>query len=349
MTQAAKVACVFLLAGVKIGSVYLVLASTTANAQDVPPDVMQRLDRLEAELNTLNAATFRDGREPVPLAGGGGAPNNAALTDVQTRLDGLERQLRDMTGQIEEANYKAQQAQDAAAKAATDTDMRLQALEAKIAGGAAVGAGAGAVTLGGSPADTTMTGGSSADTVGTTGTGLPMPESDTGNAMNATGTAAGSTDPMDGPAPSDSPTTKTLGEVTSSGSAGSQDAATLYETAYTQLKNGNAAAAQAGFSNFLSAYPDHPLAANASYWYAETYYAQDKFADSSRLFAESFQKYPKGPKAADSVLKLGLSLAESGKPKDACIALKQIDRSYKDADSAIIQRAAEERTKLDCK
>lgn len=323
-TQAALSACVF-----------MSLCAGSAMAQDrIPPDVLQRMDRMEQELNTLNAAIYRDGAKPDPTAMAG--PNTAQLNDINTRLDGFERQLRELTGQIEEAGFKAQQAEEKATKLQANMDMRLRALESGAAGSVSPNAGMTggntAIIDGGAP-PAPVAPNNGVDTSGTTGTGnLPMPSDPNAPADEAS-----------------SPTVKPLGEITASGSASSQDAANLYETAYAQLKQGNTAQAQSQFANFMKAYPDHPLAANASYWYAETYYTDKDYTNAARLFAESYQKFPKGSKAADSVLKLGLSLAESGKPQDACIALKQLDRSYKDADPEVLSRAKAEQAKLACK
>ncbi|MES2729096.1 MAG: tol-pal system protein YbgF [Pseudomonadota bacterium] len=277
-------------------------------------DVVQRIDRLERELTTLNAATYRDGKTPVAAA----PASNTAMADIQSRLDSMETQMRDMTGKIEEAQHKAQQAEDALARYKTDAEMRLKVLEDK-----ALNVPDRAATNTPDPAAQNAT--------------------DTTKPFNPPPTETGD---INAPAPADSPTSKTLGSVTSD--AKLQDAATVYEDAYALLKQGNHARAQSGFQNFLKAYPDHPLAANASYWHAETYYAKNDFKTASRLFAESYKKYPKGPKAADSVLKLGLSLAGEGKNQDACIALKQLGTAFKNAEAAVQRRAAQEKTKLGC-
>ncbi len=252
--------------------------------------------------------------QPVP----DDAMGASSVVDLQVRMDNLERQLRDMTGKLEEAQHRAQQAEDALTKYKADADMRIKALEDKA--NAAVPP----------PSDTNVS--KKADDV------IKPPP--------ATSSVDDSANDKS-PAPADSPTTKTLGEVTAD-DAKVQDAATAYEDAYALLKQGNHARAQAGFQTFLKAYPDHPLAANASYWNAETYYAEGEYKTAARLFAESYKKYPKGPKAADSVLKLGLSLSAEGKTQDACIALKQLDTAFQSASAAVHKRAAQEKTKLGC-
>ncbi len=126
------------------------------------------------------------------------------------------------------------------------------------------------------------------------------------------------------------------------------NAADDYEAAFSQLKNGNYAAAQSGFNQFIKAYPEHPLGPNAIYWMGETYYAQKKYDQSARIFAESFKKYPKGPKAADSLLKLGLSLGGGGKTQDACVTLKQVKKQFPTGEGSVLRRTEQELKRLGC-
>ncbi len=52
--------------------------------------------------------------------------------------------------------------------------------------------------------------------------------------------------------------------------------AASYLAAFSNLAAGNAAAAEAGFENFLNEFPDHQYTPNARYWLAEAQLAQEK-------------------------------------------------------------------------
>ncbi|MGB0720528.1 MAG: tol-pal system protein YbgF, partial [Bdellovibrionales bacterium] len=106
--------------------------------------------------------------------------------------------------------------------------------------------------------------------------------------------------------------------------------------------------AENGFKAFLAAYPDHVLAGNAKYWLGETYYVRGSFEQAARMFAEGYQQFPQGAKAADNLLKLGLSLSAMGKAEDACIALAQIQKEGFKGVGPVLRRAEQESAKLGC-
>lgn len=121
-----------------------------------------------------------------------------------------------------------------------------------------------------------------------------------------------------------------------------------YEAAFSLIRNKDFGAAEGAFSSFLEKYPDHALAPNAKYWLGETFYVRDNYERAARIFAEAYQKYPKGPKGADNLLKLGLSLAGLGKKEDACVALKQLKIEYPAGPLPILRRGEQEQASLGC-
>ena len=72
--------------------------------------------------------------------------------------------------------------------------------------------------------------------------------------------------------------------------------------------------------SFIQRYPNDSLAGNAQYWLGETYYVRKDYNNAAAVFAEGYQKYPKGGKAADNLLKLGMALGQLGQKTDACRA-----------------------------
>ena len=115
----------------------------------------------------------------------------------------------------------------------------------------------------------------------------------------------------------------------------------LYERSNESLLRRQFADAEAGFSNFLTKYPDHGLAGSAQYWLGETYYAQRDYKRAAQAFLQGYKKYPKGRRAADSLLKLGISLGRLGQSQQACAAYGTVSAEYPKAVEARKRAQAE--------
>lgn len=137
----------------------------------------------------------------------------------------------------------------------------------------------------------------------------------------------------------------TLGQLASKG-AGSADA--LYEDAFSDISGQKYDSAASKFQQFMTQYPTHPLASNAQYWLAETYFARGDYRQSAKLFAQGYQDYPQGTKAAASLLKLGMSLSRLGKKDDACLSFQQLKKEFPGGQTPEIRKADEEMKQLGC-
>lgn len=123
----------------------------------------------------------------------------------------------------------------------------------------------------------------------------------------------------------------------------------MYDSAFSDIRESKYEAAEGKLSRFMSMYPSHALAPNAQYWLAETYYVRGEYAQAARMFAQGYQDYPKGPKAGDSLLKLGLSLAQLGKKEDACLSYQQLKKEFGGVKNTVTSRADQEIKRLGCK
>ncbi|UEM05542.1 tol-pal system protein YbgF [Skermanella rosea] len=121
-----------------------------------------------------------------------------------------------------------------------------------------------------------------------------------------------------------------------------------YNYAFGLLRAADYANAEAALGQFVKNHPDSPLTGNAQYWLAETYYVRGKYSDAAVAFAEGYQKYPKGSKAADNLLKLGMSLGQLNQKKEACVTFQQLNSEFPDAPATIKRRADQERGRLNC-
>jgi tol-pal system protein YbgF len=121
-----------------------------------------------------------------------------------------------------------------------------------------------------------------------------------------------------------------------------------YNFAFGLIKQADYPAAEEAFRSFLLQHPNDALAGNAQYWLGETYYQRERFADAASAFAEGYKRYPKGGKAADELLKLGMSLARANQKQNACLAFAQLDHNFPNPGSAIRERAGAEKKRIGC-
>ena len=99
----------------------------------------------------------------------------------------------------------------------------------------------------------------------------------------------------------------------------------------------------------MKEYPNSSLIGNANYWLGETYYARGLFEQAVGIFADGFTKYKKNSKAADNLLKLGLTMNKLNKKQEACTAFKSLATEFPKADNRLKDRAKAEAKKLQCK
>lgn len=283
-------------------------------------EMNNRLKRLENEVETLSRAIYR-GEQPPPGALSGGDASQQA--NIEIRLQELELQIRQLTGRVEEVSYENRQIKDQVERMASDLELRLRDLE-----------------QGRSPAAGISQGNNNGD----------RPQR--GSPLYNSGNTATRDNGVDTPADRPSNTLGTIrynaDDMQSPDTQGGDDAAASYENAFSLLKAGSYDAAEREFSQFLRQHENHILAGNAKYWLGETFYVRGDFERAARIFAEGYQQYPEGSKSADNLLKLGLSLSAIGNEKDACIALRQLEKDYPSGSGPVLRRAEQEMSKLGC-
>ena len=123
-------------------------------------------------------------------------------------------------------------------------------------------------------------------------------------------------------------------ETVALGAAASGDPEAIYERSYESLLRRQFNDAEVGFRGFLEQHRDHSLAGNAQYWLGETYYVQGDYKQAAQAFLSGYRDFPKSRKAADSLLKLGLSLNRLGQKEQACAAYMQVGSQFPKAAEA---------------
>ena len=122
-----------------------------------------------------------------------------------------------------------------------------------------------------------------------------------------------------------------------------------YEFATSFLKVGDYNTAERAFSEFVILNPEHNLAGNAQYWYAETFRIRQLYTDAASAYLEGYQKYPKSDKAPINLLKLGVSLVQIGEKDQGCLMITGVKEQYPDANQSVLQKAKYEEKKFECK
>ena len=268
--------------------------------------------------------------------------DSAAASAAEVRFQQLEKEVRRLTGQVEEQNYKIQQLQEELARQTGDLQVRIDDMQ-----GGSTGApgGQGGVSPQQNPSQ-----GNSYYTPPAGGTDAPVHESE--NMIDAPSANQGQgssfyTPPTGGGVDGQLGTlhqSPETGEI-----SGANGEAAEYEAAYAYIKSRDFDGAERAFAEFIDKYPSSSYLTNAKYWYGETFYVRGNYDKSARIFAESYQANPKGSKAAGNLLKLGMSLAGLGKTEDACIAFKQLQKDYASSAVPILKRADSEMRRIGCK
>ena len=273
-------------------------------------DVSSRLNRLENEIDTLNRAVYRGEKPPTPLYNEAPQPAGGARDAAQTeiRLQQMETQLRDLTGRLEKQTFEINKLRQ-----------QVEILSLPVA----------------KPQSAEVERDNALPRVGQPAQPVTPQIVESQNK------------PLDlGFVPPEPTGMKQA--IPGGNDSGVLQVNAGYEAAFANLKAKKYEEAEKGFESFLTAHPDHVLAANAKYWLGETYYVQGEYKQAAKSFAEGFQKYPDSAKAPDILLKLGKSLARMEKVSDACVALGQVSKKFPVGHDNVVVLANQEREQLGC-
>lgn len=119
-----------------------------------------------------------------------------------------------------------------------------------------------------------------------------------------------------------------------SGAEPSSTEQAIYNQSFDALKAGSYSIAITGFKDFLSNYPQSPLAENAQYWLGEAHYVDHDYDSAAEAFRAVLRKWPDGRKAADALLKLGFTQVEQKQFGAARATLTTVTQKYPGTDDA---------------
>jgi tol-pal system protein YbgF len=122
-----------------------------------------------------------------------------------------------------------------------------------------------------------------------------------------------------------------------------------YEFAVSFMKIGDYETAEFALKEFIEKNQEHDLAGSAQYWYGETFRIRQLYSDAASAYLDGYQNYPKSKKAADNLLKLGITMVQLGEKDQGCKMISGLKKEYPKASKSVLQKAQYEQKKFKCK
>jgi tol-pal system protein YbgF len=121
-----------------------------------------------------------------------------------------------------------------------------------------------------------------------------------------------------------------------------------YQKAYSLIKEKKYTAARESLKQFIAKNSSSQLAGNAYFWLGEIEFSQNNVEDAAVQYLRGYQSAPAGTKAADNLLKLGISLKRLDKRKEACITFTKLDKEFPEMPTMVRKRLNAEIKELAC-
>ncbi len=294
-------------------------------------EVLKVLEIIQKDLKTLEKAVYSDSNS-TDYNTTTSLDQNAedVLTRHLLKLSEIEGQFRELTNKFEEINFKLDKLSNRLSKVQADNQLRFQQLEDKTYFGTE---------------DTTSLVSQKEDLEKKTLPGTSEPQD-----LGAISYKDTETDEKIQQTQSVDTTNTVVTEIIESEERilPDTDPKKQYEFATSFLKVGDYNTAERAFREFVVINPNHELAGNAQYWYAETFRIRQLYTDAASAYLEGYQKYPESTKAPINLLKLGVSLVQIGEKDQGCLMITGVKKQYPQANQSVLQKAKYEEKKFEC-
>ena len=244
--------------------------------------------------------------------------NEDILTKHLLKLNEIENQFRELTNKFEEVNFKLDKLSTRVTKIQSDTQLRFSDLE-----GGTTDKIDKQVNLPGTSKPQDFGAGQSYQTSN-------LPEQQTINSVESAKTVI-----------TEQPTKQE--SLLPNKSPKEQ-----YEFAVSFMKIGDYETAEFALKEFIDKNKDHDLAGSAQYWYGETFRIRQLYSDAATAYLDGYQNYPKSKKAADNLLKLGITMVQLGEKDQGCKMIVGLKKEYPKASKSVLQKAQYEQKKFKC-
>ena len=287
------------------------------------------LELIQKDLKTLEKAVYSGSTNSNSQKN-----TNENSEDVLTRhllkLSDVEKQFQELTNKFEEINFKLDKLSNRLSKVQSDNQVRFQDLEIILSNDETINITSKKNT---DKNPEILPGSSQPQDLGTVSYKDNLTSEKTQKIQSVETTATVVTETFQAEE-------KILPEVS---------APKQYEFATSFLKVGDYSTAERAFREFVILNPNHDLAGNAQYWYAETFRIRQLYTDAASAYLEGYQKYPKGEKAPINLLKLGVSMIQIGEKDQGCKMIIGVEKQYPEANQSVIQKAKYESQKFECR
>ncbi len=319
----------------KIIIIFIILISAQAVKAD-NHNIYEVLEIIKKDLKTLEKAVYSDG-----LSDESNKDNNfteldqnseEVLTRHLLKLTEVEKQFQELTNKFEEINFKIDKLSSRLSKVQADNQLRFQQLEEKKLSSDLVNLQSEATSMQ-EDKEKILPGSSEPQDLGSISYKDSEPKLDNQQTQSVETTASIVTENF-------------VIEEKILPDAGAKD---QYEFATNLLKVGDYNTAERALKEFVLSNPEHDLAGNAQYWYAETFRIRQLYTDAASAYLEGYQKYPKSEKAPINLLKLGVSLVQIGEKDQGCLMITGVQKQYPDANQSVLQKSKYEEKKFECK
>jgi len=275
---------------------------------------------------------------------GGGADRDAA--GVGMRVDRLEREMRKMTGRIEELQHtvhvleeQLRARQDGALSSTVTATPVPPPVVAERRPPPASGGGRTPAGDAFDPSDNPNAVGAPRP-LGQTAASAPLPTPRPTAGPRDTGA------PLDLTPPG---ATGSIAPATASDGAPAQNTVKDdYDQAVSLMRGQQYEAAERSLTVFLAKYPKSKYAPAATYGLGESYYLRSRYREAAEKYLEIKVKYAQSKQAPEALLRLGQSLSAIGAKEQACASFSEIGANYPGSDPRIRESALRESKKLQC-
>jgi tol-pal system protein YbgF len=334
----------------------LILAAIAAACPVLCPAWAQETER-PFGLFGLFSGSERMGSERGAPPAGTDRTAQASGPDVVVRLERLESQIRQLTGVIEQLQFRNQQLEGQVRRMQEEglsrpaAQSRPQNLPSPPAATPGRRSDAFDPTQNPNAPGAPHTLGSINAPGGASGMGADADEQPIGAPGGRSASAPldlATMGPLTGAPPGQPPRNPAAGTGALATLAPSQTPRDEYDLAYGYVLRKDYALAEDAFRSFLSKYPDDRLAGDATYWLGESMFQRQRFRDAAEAFLNVSTKYESTAKAPDALLRLGQSLAALGEKEAACASLGEILRKFPRASAGVKQGVEREQKRVRC-
>lgn len=270
---------------------------------------------------------------------------DASQANLTQRVNDLEESLRQLTGQVEEANHRADELQQRMIRMQKDFDYKLCTITAQQLGASSEGGDQTQNALPCNPGGAEQFPPAQSVTPPAQNM-LPSDPPQNGQSQLAPPPGVLGTLPQGTPIPKSSPGPAAATPTTAPAASGNRG---QFDAAMNLLARAQYDEARGAFRSFADTYPKDDLAPQAVYWIGDIAYVQKDYPGAARAFAEEIKKYPTSPRAPESMLKLGQSLIAMNQKEEGCTALGALSDKYPKASKTVLRQAREARKQSGCR